>query len=338
VPLPGEFRSGVHRGRFSPTDGQLYVSGMQGWGTYAIEDGCFQRVRYTGESAQLPTGIHVHENGVLVRFAEPLDPAVASDAANHFVQSWNYRYGPAYGSPEFSSRHRSMRGHDVMKIDSAYVLEDGRTLFLELPDVQPVNQLYLRLQSNAGVFQDVFATVNALDEPFSAFPGHRPLAKTIEPHPIHADLAMATRSVPNPHRSKIAGARNVTVKTAGNLSFATRTLRVRAGEPIALTLSNPDVVPHNWALLRPGTLEAVGTLADRLISDPDAALRHYIPETDDVLAYIDVVSPREKSTIWFEAPAQPGRYPYLCTFPGHWKAMNGELIVEAPIDRSAPVR
>jgi azurin len=231
-----------------------------------------------------------------------------------------------------------MRGHDVMKIDSAYVLEDGRTLFLELPDVQPVNQLYLRLQSNAGVFQDVFATVNALDEPFSAFPGHRPLAKTIEPHPIHADLAMATRSVPNPHRSKIAGARNVTVKTAGNLSFATRTLRVRAGEPIALTLSNPDVVPHNWALLRPGTLEAVGTLADRLISDPDAALRHYIPETDDVLAYIDVVSPREKSTIWFEAPAQPGRYPYLCTFPGHWKAMNGELIVEAPIDRSAPVR
>jgi len=24
----------------------------------------------------------------------------------------------------------------------------------------------------------------------------------------------------------------------------------------------------------------------------------------------------------------PGRYPYLCTFPGHWKLMNGVLIVE----------
>ncbi|HEV7282983.1 MAG TPA: GDSL-type esterase/lipase family protein [Pirellulaceae bacterium] len=328
VPLPGEFRSGVHRGRFSPKDGQLYVSGMQGWGTYAIEDGCFERVRYTGAPAQLPVGIHVHQNGVLVRFAEPLDPAVASDAASHFAQSWNYRYGPAYGSPEFSSRHRGMRGHDVVKITSAQVLDDGTTLFLELPELQPVNQLHLRLQSNEGTFHDLFATVNALDEPFTALPGYRPLAKRIEPHSIHADLALATRSVPNPHRNKIAGARGVTIETAGNLSFATRTLRVRAGEAIALTLSNPDVVPHNWALIRPGSLEAVGTLADRLISDPDAALRHYVPETDDVLAYVDVVSPREKSTIWFKAPKQPGRYPYLCTFPGHWKAMNGELIVE----------
>ncbi|OXV14994.1 hypothetical protein, partial [Klebsiella pneumoniae] len=32
VPLPGEFLSGVPRGRFNPTDGQLYVSGMAGWG------------------------------------------------------------------------------------------------------------------------------------------------------------------------------------------------------------------------------------------------------------------------------------------------------------------
>src|SRR5690606_34903767 len=34
VPLPGDFRSGAHRGRFAPHDGQLYVSGMGGWGTY----------------------------------------------------------------------------------------------------------------------------------------------------------------------------------------------------------------------------------------------------------------------------------------------------------------
>ncbi len=44
VPLPGEFLSGPHRGRFNPADGQLYVSGMTGWGTYSPDDGCFQRV------------------------------------------------------------------------------------------------------------------------------------------------------------------------------------------------------------------------------------------------------------------------------------------------------
>ncbi len=41
IPLPGDFQSGVHRGRFNPEDGQLYVSGMTGWGTYTPADGCF---------------------------------------------------------------------------------------------------------------------------------------------------------------------------------------------------------------------------------------------------------------------------------------------------------
>jgi azurin len=47
-----------------------------------------------------------------------------------------------------------------------------------------------------------------------------------------------------------------------------------------------------------------------------------------VLAYTDVVGPEEKFTIYFRAPTEKGRYPYLCTFPGHWMVMNGQMIVE----------
>jgi azurin len=36
----------------------------------------------------------------------------------------------------------------------------------------------------------------------------------------------------------------------------------------------------------------------------------------------------QRRTIYFEAPKSSGRYPFLCTFPGHWMIMNGELIVE----------
>src|SRR5690606_38641195 len=39
LPMPGEFRSGAHRARFRPQDGQLYVSGMAGWGSYTTDDG-----------------------------------------------------------------------------------------------------------------------------------------------------------------------------------------------------------------------------------------------------------------------------------------------------------
>ena len=328
APLPGEFLSGAHRGRFSPQDGQLYVTGMQGWGTYTPDDGCFQRIRYTGENVQLPTAFRVYENGVAITFSLPLDDKIAAQASEHFAQCWNYRYGPGYGSPEFSTRHFGMRGHDTLRITSAQVLNEGRTLFLEMPELQPVNQLHLRIQPTARVYRDLFITVHKLAEPFTDFPGYRPTRKTVQPHPILADLAMATRSVPNPNRGKIKSARAITIETGSNLSFATRSFRVRAGEPIALTLSNPDVVPHNLALVKPGTLERVGDLSNRLISDPEAALRHYIPRTTDVLAYTDVVLPREEFTIYFHAPDQPGRYPYLCTFPGHWKVMNGEMIVE----------
>ena len=47
-----------------------------------------------------------------------------------------------------------------------------------------------------------------------------------------------------------------------------------------------------------------------------------------MLFYTDVVLPREKFSINFTAPLEPGRYPFLCTFPGHWLVMNGEMIVE----------
>ena len=50
--------------------------------------------------------------------------------------SWNYRYGPQYGSPEYSKALR-MIGHDYLAVKGAHVLEDGRSLFIE---VQKSNQ------------------------------------------------------------------------------------------------------------------------------------------------------------------------------------------------------
>ena len=102
----------------------------------------------------------------------------------------------------------------------------------------------------------------------------------------------------------------------------------RPGEPIRLFFANPDVVPHNWALIKPGTLARVGDLANKIIAEPDAVARQYIPRSDDVLAYTNLVEPQGEATLYLQAPTQPGRYPFLCTFPGHWMVMNGELVVE----------
>jgi azurin len=208
------------------------------------------------------------------------------------------------------------------------VLSDGQSLFLEMPDLQPVNQLHINVGVGGGETRDIFATVHALAEPFRDIPGYREVAKTIAAHPILRDVAMMKAAVKNPWLTKIENARAITIETAENLAYKTRELRTKPGEPIALTFVNPDVVPHNWVLAKPDTLSAVGTLADGLIADPEAVARHYVPKTDDVLAYADITEPGKRQTIYFTAPRTPGRYPYLCTFPGHWKLMSGVLIVE----------
>jgi putative heme-binding domain-containing protein len=327
VPMPGEFRSGAHRARFNPADGQLYVSGMGGWGSYTPDDGCFQRVRYVGNGGPVPVGWRAHDNGVMVRFSQAVDASIAEDLASHFVQAWNYRYGPSYGSAEYSPAHPGTRGHDPLTIAGVHLVEDGKALFLELPELQPVNQLHLRLRVGGARPVDLFATVHKLAEAFTEFDGYQATAKTIAAHPILRDLATAAATKPNPWRMTIPGARPIEIEAGKNLTFASAKLEATAGETVRLTFINPDVVPHNWVLSAPGTLQAVGELANKLVADPEAFARHYVPQTGDIVAYTDLVEPGGRSTITFKVPDAPGRYPYLCTFPGHWMVMNGVLVV-----------
>ena len=190
-----------------------------------------------------------------------------------------------------------------------------------------MNQLHLSWNIAPEDRQELVITVHALDAPRTDYPGYQPRPKTIAAHPILADIVLATRSIPNPWLKRNHKARKIMLETGGNLTFATRTLTAKPGEAIALTLRNPDVVPHNWALVKPGTLATVGEAANRLIADPEAALHQYVPDLDAVICYTDIVSPGGEFTIWIKAPDEPGRYPYLCTFPGHWMVMNGELVV-----------
>ncbi|MGV3482928.1 MAG: DUF6797 domain-containing protein, partial [Planctomycetaceae bacterium] len=337
VPMAGDFLSGAHRGRFSPLDGQLYVSGMAGWGSYTSEDGCFQRVRYTGDPVQAPVDFHLYENGVRVTFAQAIDAAVAAKPGSHFAQCWNYRYSGAYGSPEFSPSHPGVAGHDALQIESVQLLPDERSLFLEIPELQPTSQLHLRMHVNeddsftagpTGQGHDLFVTAHKLDRPFTAFEGYKPRTKTIAAHPLLSDIALNAKRTPNPFRQKIAGARTIKVQTGKNLTFATTEFAVKPNEPIEFVLINPDVVPHNWVLVQPNTLADVGELANQMIADPEAYARQYVPQSDHVLFHTDIVSPSERQAIYFHAPAKPGNYPFLCTFPGHWMVMNGVMVVK----------
>ncbi len=111
----------------------------------------------------------------------------------------------------------------------------------------------------------------------------------------------------------------------GVMKFKEKTLTAKAGL-IRITFANTDILPHNMLVLAPGTKDSVGALADALIADPNALAMHYIPQSEDILGHTDLLQPTQKGT--FEVSiSEPGDYPYICTFPGHWRLMNGVLTV-----------
>jgi putative heme-binding domain-containing protein len=109
--------------------------------------------------------------------------------------------------------------------------------------------------------------------------------------------------------------------------FDKERLVVRAGKPVEIVFENTDLMPHNLAVLQPGSLEEIGTLAEATATQPGAAERQYVPNSEKVLFASRLLQPRESQKLSFTAPTQSGVYPYVCTYPGHWRRMFGSLYV-----------
>ncbi|HSG69623.1 MAG TPA: PA14 domain-containing protein, partial [Planctomycetaceae bacterium] len=109
-------------------------------------------------------------------------------------------------------------------------------------------------------------------------------------------------------------------------------IAVQAGKPVEFRFSNSDHMPHNFAIVLPGALQEVGELAEATANTPDAKERHYIPRSDKILLGSRLLEPGQSQALSFDAPSTPGVYPYVCTYPGHWRRMFGALYVVNDID------
>ena len=108
---------------------------------------------------------------------------------------------------------------------------------------------------------------------------------------------------------------------------------IEAGKPVEFRFSNTDEMPHNFAITQPGALQEVGELGEATGRDADAAARGYIPKTDKVILASQLLQPGETQALSFNAPSQPGVYPYVCTYPGHWRRMYGALYVVQDLEQ-----
>jgi azurin len=120
----------------------------------------------------------------------------------------------------------------------------------------------------------------------------------------------------------------VTIRTVPtDMTYSLKEFTVKPGQYVRIVLVNPDEMQHNLVFVRNGAVEQVGALVDIMAKASDAAERSYIPPSQDVLVWTNLVDPGQSTTLEFIAPTQAGDYPYLCTFPGHWKTMRGVMKV-----------
>jgi azurin len=125
---------------------------------------------------------------------------------------------------------------------------------------------------------------------------------------------------------------SLTIRTIKNeMKYDITEFVVEAGETVELVFENTDFMQHNLVITQPGKKELVGMAADKLATDPNGAAQNYIPKMPEVLFATAILNPEEKVTLRFTAPSEPGIYPYICTFPGHWRIMQGTMRVVAAI-------
>ncbi|MFN7627059.1 MAG: PA14 domain-containing protein, partial [Pirellula sp.] len=108
---------------------------------------------------------------------------------------------------------------------------------------------------------------------------------------------------------------------------------VEAGKSVEVRFSNIDNMPHNFVIVTPGSLEEVGLKAEASAQDADARDRNFVPKSDKVLLASKLLNAGESQSLSFDVPKEPGMYPYVCTYPGHWRRMFGVLIVVANIEQ-----
>jgi azurin len=133
-----------------------------------------------------------------------------------------------------------------------------------------------------------------------------------------------------PAMADTPAAREITITANDSMQFSVKEITAAPGEKLRFTLNNIGKIPktamgHNWVLLKPMTPDAFNTLAMSCAGNAP----EFLPKNKAaVLAHTKILGGGESDTIEFTAPATPGKYPFFCSFPGHFGMMKGNLIVQ----------
>ena len=318
-PFREGFSSGVLRLNWGKDNAMFVGMTSRGWSSTGPELFGLQRLRWTGKVPFEIKTIRAQSDGFLLEFTQPVDEQLASNPHSYEVTGFTYHYWSRYGSKIIQQ--------ESCMVHQAVVSKDRKSVKLT---IHGLREGYIHEVKAAGVRSAVGAdllhttgyyTLNKL-------PGGKALAKMMA-HGVHENYSIdkdPKRVTKIPEGWTTGPDITLTVGTKPGLQFDVAELRVKAGSKVELVFNNNDDMLHNLVVTAPGAADKVGAMAMNLgLQGTD---RHYVPDTELVLAHTALLQPDTSEKIYFAAPTRKGVYSIVCTFPGHYTVMRAKLIVD----------
>ena len=327
LPFLSGFSSGVLRLAWG-NDGSLYVGQTsRGWGSRGGEMFGLARVVWRNRVPFEMNAVRAMPDGFEIEFTKPVAAELAANPHSYQITSFIYKYHVVYGSPVVDDRRHRVLG--------AVVSEDGYRVRLA---VEGLRRHYIH--------EIQLSDIRAAED--GAPPLHRSAYYTLNELPAGEPMPLPKKATPRREQTHPADTRStiqadtpkrltvqppswgqpdtvLSLATRPGLRFDLAEMSVRAGERVKLIFNNSDDMPHNFLLVAPAAADEVGEAALKLgIHGP---AQEYVPVMPQVLAHTRLLEPGQSDTIYFTAPAAPGTYEYVCTYPGHHVTMRGLLHV-----------
>lgn len=360
-PFREGFNSGVLRMKWG-SDGSMFA-GMtnRGWGSRGNASFGLQRVVWNGKIPFEMKMIKAMPDGFEIEFTRPVDGKRARAASAYAITRFTYQYGHRYGSPVINEGSCPVKAIEVsadglrvrLVVDSLqlgyiheiktdgirshdnYLLLHGTAYYTlnGIPDgdtlvITPENKVEIASPHPAVSGQPASGT--AATKPATAAPATKHSktgATSAKPSADNAVPIVAKRLLKQPAGWTAGPDQTIVLKPVPGLKFDRTQVTVRAGAKLALRFENTDDMPHNVVITAPGAADEIGAAA--LNMGLSGERLNYVPSSDKVLFYTSLLQPGKSETIYFTAPAAPGEYPFVCTYPGHYLIMRGVLKVVA---------
>ena len=150
------FPTGIMRGRFNPSDGQLYCCGMFAWAGDQQQPGGLYRVRCIDEPMHLPVQLRCFGKNIQLAFTDEIAQNV--EPADFRIDVWSLKRTKNYGSKHYNEK--------TLKVTDVKLLRDRKTVVLEIPDLNETWCMKIRysLKSSGGekIIGEIHNTIHDL--------------------------------------------------------------------------------------------------------------------------------------------------------------------------------